>query len=162
VTTGETQEEKARSITGRCFLNLVAFNLQQERSIMKKLNVSILLAMVLQTGIAHADTVIEEVPDTLPGKGVGGLSGFMVGAAAGGPVGALVGAGIGWLGGGETQEASGITGTAYKVKREDGSETIVRSPNRQFAAGDRVQIVANRLIADSAAESMEPVALSHR
>lgn len=129
---------------------------------MKKLNVTMLLALALQAGIAHADTVIEEVPDTLPGKSFGGLSGFMAGAVAGGPVGALVGAGIGWLGGGATQEASGAAGTAYKVKREDGSETVVRSPNRKFAAGDRVQIVANRLVADSGGESIDRVAVSHR
>jgi outer membrane lipoprotein SlyB len=140
----------------------VAFNLQQERSTMKKLNVSMLLALVLQAGVAHADTVIAEVPDTLPGKGVGGLSGFMAGATAGGPVGVLVGAAIGWLGGGEIQKASGTAGTAYKVKREDGSETIVRSPSRKFAAGDRVRVVANRLVADSTAESIDPVALSRR
>jgi hypothetical protein len=34
---------------------------------MKKLNVAMLLALALQAGIAHADTVTEEVPDTLPG-----------------------------------------------------------------------------------------------
>lgn len=129
---------------------------------MKRLRVSMLLAAVLQAGTVHADTVIEEVPDALPGKGVGGFSGFMAGAAAGGPVGALVGAGIGWLGGGAAQDATGTTGTAYKVKRNDGSEIIVRSPNRRFASGDRVQIVANRLVVDSTVESPDPVALSHR
>jgi outer membrane lipoprotein SlyB len=129
---------------------------------MKMLNVSMLLVLALQAGIAHADRIIEEVPDTLPGKGFGGLSGFMAGAAAGGPVGALVGAGIGWLGGGAIQEVSDTAGTAYKVKREDGSTTTVRSPNRKFTAGDRVQIVANRLVADRAVESTDPVALSRR
>lgn len=129
---------------------------------MKKLNVSMMLALALQAGIAHADTVIEEVPDTLPGKSFGGVSGFMAGAVAGGPVGALLGAGIGWLGGGATQDATGTAGTAYKVKREDGSETVVRSPNRKFAAGDKVQIVANRLVADSADERIDPVAISRR
>ncbi|MGD8615265.1 MAG: hypothetical protein PVI91_06310 [Gammaproteobacteria bacterium] len=121
-----------------------------------------LFSVVLQAGIVQADTVIEEVPDTLPGKGFGGLSGFMAGAAAGGPIGALVGASIGWLGGGAIQNGSGVAGTAYKVKQENGSVTVVRSPNRKFAPGDRVQIVANRLVADGAGESIHPVAVSHR
>ena len=129
---------------------------------MKKLSVSILLASVLQAVTVHADTVIEEVPDTLPAQSFGGASGFMVGAVAAGPVGALVGAGIGWLGGGASQDALGAAGTAYKIKREDGSETIVRSPKRRFAAGDRVNIVVNRLVADRDAESTHPLALSNR
>lgn len=98
-----------------------------------------------------ADTVIEVVPDTLPGKGGGGLSGFMLGAAAGGPVGALVGAGIGWLGGGEVQRFTGLDGQAYRVRRDGGREVIVRSPQDRWSPGDRVSIVGGRLVAASAA-----------
>ena len=129
---------------------------------MKKLSVAMLLAMALQTGNVHADTIIEEVPDTLPGKGFGGLSGFMAGAVAGGPVGVLVGAGLGWFAGGGIQDASGFAGTAYRVKREDGSETVVRSPNAEFSPGDRVEIAGNRLVAVHGGESAQPVALSAR
>jgi outer membrane lipoprotein SlyB len=130
---------------------------------MKKLNVCLLTVMVvLQAGMVHADTVIDEVPDTLPGKGFGGLSGFMAGAAAGGPVGAIVGTGIGWLGGSATQEAAGAAGKAYRVKREDGSETVVRSPNREFSPGDRVKIVGSRLVALDGSESPQPVTRSER
>ena len=108
-----------------------------------------LLALVLLSaiGTTQADTVIGETPDTQAGKGFGGLSGFMVGAAAGGPIGAAVGAGVGWLVGGETQTATGLGGTAYRVARESGGETVVRSPGRTWSAGDRVRVVGNRLVA---------------
>lgn len=129
---------------------------------MKKLSVYFLIAMALQTAGVHADTVIKEVPDTLPGKGFGGLSGFMVGVAAGGPIGAVIGTGIGWLGGGATQNATGTAGRAYQVKREDSSETVVRSPNREFLPGDQVQIVGDRLVADYTGESPQPASLSQR
>ena len=65
--------------------------------------------ILLKAGVAQADMVIGEVPDTLPGKGFGGVSGFMAGAAAGGPIGAAIGAGVGWLVGGETHKATGLT-----------------------------------------------------
>ena len=129
---------------------------------MKKLGVSILVAMLLHGGTVHADTVIEEVSDTLPGKGFGGLSGFMAGAAAGGPVGAVLGAGIGWLGGGVAQDASGVAGKAYRVQRDGGNETVVRSPKRSFSPGERVQIVANRLVPANAGEPVRAVTVSHR
>lgn len=67
------------------------------------------LTMLLNVGLTQADTVIEKVPDTLPGKGFGGLSGLMVGAA--------IGAGLGWLVVGETQKATGPSGQAYRVAR---------------------------------------------
>jgi len=118
----------------------------QER-IMKNRTFSLLLTMLLKAGVAQADTVIAEVPDTLPGKGSGGLSGFMAGAAAGGPVGAAIGAGLGWLVGGETQKAAGLSGTAYRISREEGGETVVRSPGRKWSPGDRVRIVGARLVA---------------
>lgn len=116
---------------------------------MKKMTAFMLISLTLHAASVHADTVVEEVPDTLPGEGFGGFSGFMAGAAAGGPIGALVGAGVGWLGGRAIQGGSGLEGTAYRVKRGDGSEKIVRSPKRRFSPGDRVQIVSSRLVADS-------------
>jgi outer membrane lipoprotein SlyB len=87
------------------------------------------------------------------------MTGFMVGAT-GGPLGAIAGAGIGWLFGGEVQKTTGLTGKAYRVRRTDGSEVVVRSPGRSWSAGDRVRIVNNRLVADeSAAEASQPVSL---
>jgi len=130
---------------------------------MKNLSVWLLTAIiVLQAGMVHADTVIEEVPDTLPGKGLGGLSGFMAGIVAGGPVGAILGTGIGWLAGSTVQDATGAAGKAYRVKRKDGSEAVVRSPNRAFSPGDRVTIAGNRLVALDGSESPRPVTLSEK
>ena len=99
---------------------------------MKKRIVSLLFMILLKAGVAQADTVIGEVPDTLPGKGFGGVSGFMAGAAAGGPIGAAIGAGVGWLVGGETHRATGLSGAAYRVLHDDGTVTIVRSPGRTW------------------------------
>lgn len=114
---------------------------------MNERSVSIVLATGLLFSAAQADTVIKAVPDTLPGKGFGALSGFMAGIT-GGPVGALVGTGVGWLFGGKTQDITGLSGNAYRVKREDGSETVVRSPGSTWSPGDRVRIVAGRLVAE--------------
>jgi hypothetical protein len=116
--------------------------------------VSLLFVMLFNLGLAQADTVIGEVPDTLPGKSFGGLSGFMAGAAAGGPIGAALGAGFGWLVGREAQKSTGLGGKAYRVAREDGSEITVRSPARTWSAGDRVRIVGGRLVAAGANESV--------
>jgi hypothetical protein len=99
------------------------------------------------------------VPDTAPGVGFGGVSGFMAGAAAGGPVGAAIGAGLGWLVGAEVSRS---TGPAYRVLRNNEKETVVRSPGRRWSPGDRVLIVGNRLVADVGAKPIDPVALSHR
>jgi len=129
---------------------------------MKMLSVSMLLATVLQAGVVHADTVIEQVPDTAPGVSFGGISGFMAGAAAGGPVGAAIGAGLGWLVGAEVSRSTGLGGPAYRVLRNNGEETVVRSPGRRWSPGDRVLIVGNRLVADVGAKPIHPVALSHR
>lgn len=120
---------------------------------MKTRSVLLLLLMSLHVGVTPADTVIGEVPDTLPGKGFGGLTGFMAGAGAGGPIGAVLGAGLGWLVGGETQKATGLSGQAYRVAREDGSEIIVRSPGRSWTAGDRVGVVGGRLVAAGETDS---------
>ena len=97
-------------------------------------------------GVAHADQVVEQVPDTMPGKGYGGLTGMMVGAAAGGPIGAIVGALAGAWAGGATQDALGMSGNAYRVERADGSETVVRTPGETWAAGDSVTVVDRRLV----------------
>jgi len=129
---------------------------------MKILSASILLATVLQAGLVHADTIIEEVPDTAPGVSFGGISGFMAGAAAGGPVGAAIGAGLGWLVGAEVSRSTALGGQAYRVLRDDGEETVVRSPGQSWSPGDRVRIVGNRLVADVGAKPIDPVALSHR
>lgn len=107
----------------------------------------LLVATLLYAGSGFSETVSREASDTTPGKGVGGFSGFMAGAVAGGPVGAVVGAGIGWLVGGETQQATGLGGTAYEVTNKDGSRTTVRSPGRRFSPGDEVRIVNRRLVA---------------
>jgi outer membrane lipoprotein SlyB len=121
-----------------------------------KMRSVLLHAMLLSAGLTQADTVIKEVPDTLPGKSFGGLSGFMAGAAAGGPVGAAIGAGLGWLAGGETQKATGLSGKAYRVAREDGSEITIRSHARTWSAGDRVRIVGGRLVAAGEADTAVP------
>jgi outer membrane lipoprotein SlyB len=102
--------------------------------------------MLLRVGVSRADTVVAEVPDTLPGQGFGGVSGFMAGAVAGGPVGAAIGAGFGWLAGGETWQATGVSGQAYRVVQEDGREVTVRSPGQTWSVGDRVHIVGGRLV----------------
>jgi outer membrane lipoprotein SlyB len=151
-----------QSFTGCGYFTLMTFDTQEERLIMKMLSVSILFTTVLQAGFVHADTVIEEVPDTAPGFSFGGVSGFMAGAAAGGPVGAAIGAGLGWLVGAEVSRSTDLSGPAYRVLRNDGEETVVRSPGRHWSPGDRVLIVGNRLVADVGAGSIDPVALSHR
>ena len=128
---------------------------------MQKRRVLIIVTILLNAGVAHADTVIGEVPDTLPGNGFGGLSGFMVGAAAGGPVGAAIGAGLGWLVGGATLQATGLSDPAYRVSDAAGRVTTVRSPGRNWSAGDRVRAVNGRLVAaggrDSNARSVSAV-----
>ncbi len=115
---------------------------------MNKQSISLLFTLLLQVCAVHADTVSKAVPDTLPGNGFGGLSGFMVGAAAGGPVGAVIGTSIGWIIGGQAQEVAGLSGVAYRVKRKDGSETTVRSPNKTWIPGSRVHIVGGRLVSN--------------
>jgi outer membrane lipoprotein SlyB len=108
------------------------------------------LAIALPVGAAE---VVGEAPDGAVGNMTGLWAGVLIGGAAGGPLGALGGAVVGALGGGELQSRSGLAGTAYLVREDDGSETLVRSPNRRWQAGDRVEIVANRLVAADAAAS---------
>ncbi|WP_288355462.1 hypothetical protein [uncultured Cycloclasticus sp.] len=107
------------------------------------------LTLVISLSFAlscHADTVIKELPDTKPGKIFGGALGFMIGAISG-PAGALAGGGISWFAGGKIHQASGVTGRAYEVKKDDGSLTIIRSPNQQWQPGDKVRIENARLVA---------------
>lgn len=95
---------------------------------------------------AAADTVVGTAPDTALGKGIGGMSGFLVGGAVAGPIGAIgVGLASLWLGG-EVQEATGLHDDAYVVRSQDGETQTVRSPNVKMAVGDRVQVVDRRLV----------------
>lgn len=113
---------------------------------MKQLNILLLSVLLLGTPGIHADTVVEEVPDTLPGKGFGGLIGVMVGTVVAGPVGAIgVGLVSAWLGG-KAQEVTGLYGRAYHVERQAGCCKTVRSPRQRWAIGDQVRIDGNRLV----------------
>lgn len=93
---------------------------------------------------------MEEVPDTLPGKGFGGLSGFMAGATVG-PLGAIAGAGIGALGGALFQSETGLGDRAYRIAKDDGTQAVVRSPGKSWSKGDQVEVVGGRLVAKSSA-----------
>lgn len=112
---------------------------------MKLNTLPLIIVATLHMGLASADTVIAEVPDTLPGKGFGGLTGFMIGATAG-PLGALVGAGIGALGGALFQQGTGLSDHAYRIAGEDGRQTVVRSPRRSWSEGEQVEILNGRLV----------------
>lgn len=112
---------------------------------MKQLNIWLLSVLLLGTPITYADSVVEEVPDTLPGKGFGGLFGIMAGTVVAGPLGAIgVGLASAWLGG-KIQEVTGLYGRAYRVEGKDGSSKIVRSPRQRWSIGDQVRINGNRL-----------------
>ncbi|GAB3395349.1 hypothetical protein [Azotobacter armeniacus] len=110
---------------------------------MKKFGILALTLGLLTVSSVHADEIVREVQDQTSGKATGGMSGMMVGAV-GGPIGAVVGAGIGALFGGSAQEASGTSDRAYVVRTDSGELKTVRSPNRTFAAGDKVEIRGNR------------------
>lgn len=88
---------------------------------------------------------------------------MMIGAV-GGPVGALIGAGIGALFGGEAQDAAGLSDRAYKVRTAEGDVKELRSPNREFAVGDKVETRGNRAFSDvaKADDSLYDSALSYR
>lgn len=106
----------------------------------------LLTVAVAYTGLVNADVVVNEASDTTLGKGVGAWAGVLVGGAVGGPLGAVAAGLAGAWTGGQVQESSGLSGTAYLVERDDGSEVIVRSPKREWSRGDKVEIVGNRLI----------------
>ncbi|MEZ5524068.1 MAG: hypothetical protein R3E62_03715 [Pseudomonadales bacterium] len=114
---------------------------------MKIFATSLLTLTVLYSAFASADTVVGEEADTTLGKGVGGWAGVLIGGAAGGPVGALAAGALGVWFGGEVQEGTGQSGRAYRVQRDDGSETVVRSPKQTWQQGDRVDVIGNRLVA---------------
>ena len=124
---------------------------------MNKLYAWLLPVLLASSAAAPADTVIEELPDNLPGSSLGGLSGFMVGAAAGGPLGAVAGAGIGWLLGAGTQEAAGLSGTAYRVARDTGDKVVIRSPKRSWSPGGRVRVVNGRLVEERSTGQTPPI-----
>lgn len=112
----------------------------------------------IQTATA-ADTVIATTPDTALGKGIGGMTGFLIGGAVAGPLGAIgVGLASLWLGG-EAQAASGLHDDAYVVRREDGSTRTVRSPNLEVAIGDPVRIEGRRLVRAEPAPSAQTSAV---
>ncbi len=113
---------------------------------MKRYAPYVMAAALLHAGIAGADVVKQEVPDTMGGKAFGGLAGFMVGAASGGPIGAIVGVVAGAWSAAKVQEATGLHGSAYRVEDENGSERFVRSPGQQWKAGDEVDVLHGRLV----------------
>lgn len=121
---------------------------------MMKTRIAVLVCMLsAMQCAAAADTVVATKPDTALGKGIGGMSGFLIGGAVAGPIGAI-GVGLAglWLGG-ETQEATGLHGDAYVVQREDGSTQTVRSPNVKVAVGDQVRVVGRRPVPVGAASN---------
>lgn len=106
---------------------------------------SLSTALLTTSHIAFADEVIAVADDHTAGKAAGTITGVMLGAAAGGPLGALAGAGLGWLAGWGIQSGTGLSETAYAVRREDGETALVRSPNQQFSIGDQVDQSGRRL-----------------
>jgi len=110
---------------------------------MKKFGILALTIGMLTVSSVNADEIVREVADQTSGKATGGMTGMMVGAV-GGPIGALVGAGVGALLGGSAQDVAGGSDRAYVVRTDSGELKTVRSPNRTFAAGDKVEIRGNR------------------
>lgn len=104
-------------------------------------------------GVVQAAEVVTETTDTTAGGAVGVLTGVMVGGAAGGPIGALVGAGVGLFAGKGVQEGAGLEDRAYRVRKENGEQEVIRSPNRAFDDGEKVVIQGGRLHAPSEAVS---------
>lgn len=101
-----------------------------------------------------------EINNAAAGKGFGGLSGVMAGAASGGPIGAVVGAVAGMFAGGAVHNTAADatqkpkddpdvrnSRRTYIVHTEDGEDIRVRSPNKVFSVGDKVEIVRGRLYA---------------
>ncbi|HEB28144.1 MAG TPA: hypothetical protein ENI05_10280 [Porticoccus sp.] len=113
---------------------------------MKAITPYLLAGILLNTGPVTADVVISEEADTAVGKMTGGWAGFLLGGAVGGPIGAFVLGGLGGWSGSEIQQAVGMEGAAYRVKREDGSELVVRSPNKKWDQGDLVHVSGRRLV----------------
>ncbi|MFV3382635.1 hypothetical protein [Pseudomonas sp. NY15354] len=118
---------------------------------MKHLHVFVLSATLSFFGVstAIADEVISQESDTTVGSGFGAGAGLLVGGAVGGPVGALLGAGFGLLVGSGVQSATGLEGNAYTVRDSAGKEQVVRSPRKEFAIGEQVEVEGIRLRAVS-------------
>ncbi|SEP77728.1 hypothetical protein SAMN04244573_00423 [Azotobacter beijerinckii] len=110
---------------------------------MNKFGILALTLGLLTIGSVNADEIVSEAKDQTSGKATGGMSGMMIGAV-GGPIGALVGAGVGALFGDSAQDVTGASDRAYVVRTDSGELKTVRSPNRVFAVGDKVEIRGNR------------------
>ncbi|MDV7211154.1 hypothetical protein SAMN04244572_01997 [Azotobacter beijerinckii] len=110
---------------------------------MNKFGILALTLGLLTIGSVNADEIVSEAKDQTSGKATGGMSGMMIGAV-GGPIGALVGAGVGALFGDSAQDVTGTSDRAYVVRTDSGELKTVRSPNRVFAVGDKVEIRGNR------------------
>ncbi len=96
---------------------------------MKKLGTLTLTLVLLAAASANAAETAEETKDQV----AGGMTGMMIGAV-GGPIGALFGP-IGAMFGGESRGGK-----------------VIRSPNREFAVGDKVETRGSRMY-DAAALS---------
>ena len=122
---------------------------------MKTIIPYLLVGVLLHAGLATADVVVGEEADTVVGKMTGGWLGFLLGGAVGGPLGALALGGLGGWSGGEVQESADMGGTAYRVQRDDGSELVVRSPNKKWDEGDHVRVSGRRLVEADISNSTE-------
>jgi len=104
-------------------------------------------AVLAATSLAsNANEVIKHIPDNSVGIMVGGWSSFLVGGAVAGPIGAVVGGIAGAWAGANIQEETEISGNAYLIRLDDGSEQVFRSPNYVFKAGDKVEIEGIRAV----------------
>ncbi|WP_461481643.1 hypothetical protein [Porticoccus sp.] len=111
----------------------------------RKITAAIALSTLLLAASAQGAEVIGHGDDNTGGQVSGGFSLFLIGGAAGGPLGAIAGGLLGAWAGGEAQQQAGLSGDRYAVRTEQGETLSFRSPNRQFAIGDRVNIDGIRL-----------------
>lgn len=110
----------------------------------RKITAATLLALLVAP-VSQAAEVIGHSDDNSGGQVSGGFSLLLIGGAAGGPLGAIAGGLLGAWAGGEAQQQAGLSGDRYAVRTEQGETLSFRSPNRQFAIGDRVNIDGIRL-----------------
>ncbi len=108
---------------------------------------AISFAVLVSTSlVSNANEVVKHIPDNSIGKVTGGWASFLAGGAVAGPIGAIVGGVAGaWIGA-NVQEKTGISGNAYLIRLDDGSEQIFRSPNFVFKLGDKVKIEGIRAV----------------
>ncbi len=125
---------------------------------MKVITPYLLAGILLNSGLATADVVVAEEADTVVGKMTGGWAGFLLGGVVGGPIGAFVLGGAGGWSGGAVQQAAGLQGAAYRIKRDDGSELVVRSPNKNWNQGDHVRVSGGRLVEEERLSNAEDIA----